>query len=92
MAGQKPLWKASAGTVSVALWKNDVAVGGRNVTMLKATVERRYKDAQGQWASSSSFGRNEVPLLLYCLGRAYGKMLEKPDGAEGDTSDGELVM
>lgn len=91
MAGQKPVWKTTAAGVSVALWKNDAVVGGRNVTMLKATVERRYKDAQGQWASSSSFGRNEVPLLLYCLGRAYGKMLEKPDNSESEGND-ELVM
>jgi len=34
---------------------------GKKVTMLKATIERRHKDRDGQRKSSNSFGRNEIP-------------------------------
>ena len=48
-----------------------MSVNGRTVTMLKATVERRYKDRDGQWKSSASFGRNEIPLAVYCLQKCF---------------------
>ena len=86
MAGQKPVWKTQAGVISVALWQNDAMIGGRSVKMLKATIERRYKDGE-EWKSSSSFGRNDVPLVIWCLSRAFGKMLEKPDSSESEGSD-----
>ena len=90
MANQKPVWKTQAGQISVALWQNDATIGGRSVRMLKATVERRFKDGE-EWKSSTSFGRNDIPLVIWCLSRAFGKMLEKPDSAEGNGGD-EPVM
>jgi hypothetical protein len=42
---------------------------------LSATLERRYKDKNEQWKSSSSFGRNEIPLAIYCLEKAFAAMI-----------------
>ena len=75
MAG--PVKKWNAGQVSCALWNNEIRVDGRSVSMLKATVERRYKDKDDTWKSSGSFSRNEVPLAIYCLQKAFGAMVEK---------------
>lgn len=50
---------------------------GRSVTMLKATVERRYCDKDGKWKSSNSFGRNEIPLAIYCLSKALDAIIEQ---------------
>lgn len=73
-----PIKKINAGTVSCALWENDASVNGRKVTMLKATIERRYKDNKdGQWKSSGSFGRNEIPQVVYCLLQAYATMMSE---------------
>jgi hypothetical protein len=83
MAGQKPMWKAQAGAVSVALWENQAMVGGRSMRLLKATVERRYKDGE-EWKSSGSFGRNDIPLVLWCLSKAFGVMLEKAQDDNGE--------
>ena len=58
----QPVKKFRAGQVSCALWENEANMNGRIVTMLKATVERRYKDRDGNWKSNGSFGRNEIPL------------------------------
>ena len=73
----KPVHKIRAGPVVVALWENDAVVNGRNVSMLKATVERRYKDAGGSWKSSNSFARNDIPLAMYCLQKAFDHIVEK---------------
>ena len=75
MAG--PLKKFRAGQVSCALWENEATVNGRSVTMLKATVERRYKDKNDKWQSSGSFSRNEIPLAVYCLQKAFEAIVEE---------------
>ena len=77
MAGQKPVAKFQAGTVTSAVWRNEAVVDGRKVVMLKASVERRYRNGSGEWQSSSSFSRNEIPLALYCLGKAFEHIVEK---------------
>ena len=74
-----PLKKFRAGSVSRALWENEATVSGKTVTMLKASVERRYRDKDGNWKSSSSFGRNEIPLAVYCLGKAFEAIVEEQD-------------
>ena len=84
MKNQIPIKKISAGTVSCALWQNEILSGGRVVRVLRATVERRYKDKDGEWKSSGSFSRNEIPLAIHCLQKAFETML---NGAEVEAGD-----
>ena len=72
----KPIAKFRAGQVSAALWENDIKVDGHDRTIVKATVERRYKDRDGEWKSSGSFNRNEVALAIWCLQRCLDAMIE----------------
>ena len=94
MAGQKPIAKFSANGVSAALWENEINVGGRTKTILKASISRRYKDSSGQWKSSSSFSRNEVPLAILCLQQAFEKMVGEENGQELENGvvEEEVVM
>lgn len=54
MAGQNmPIYKTAAGQVSAAVWANTIpGKNGGEVEVLKATVQRRYKDKDGNWKSS----------------------------------------
>jgi hypothetical protein len=79
-----PIRKYSAGSISCALWENEATVEGRKVGILKATVERRYKDKDGTWKSSGSFSRNEIPLVVYCLNKAFAAMVEENGGEPAD--------
>lgn len=72
----KPKAKFQAGAISCAIWENNVVVGDRDATMLKCTVERRYKDSDGEWQSSGSFGRNDIPLVQHVLAKAYAYIIE----------------
>jgi len=84
MTGQRPVAKFTAGQVSAAIWENQVTTkAGKQVTMLKATVERRYKDRDGQWKSSSSSARNEIPLAIYCLQKAMEHIIEGQKDDDG---------
>lgn len=77
-----PIKKFSAGSVSCALWENEATVDGRKVGILRATVERRYRDKDGTWKSSGSFSRNEIPMAIYCLGKAFEAMVEEKDNED----------
>jgi len=78
-----PIKKFSAGSVSCALWENEVPTpNGGKAVILKATVERRYKDRDGQWKSSGSFSRNEIPLAVYCLLKAFAAMVDENEAEE----------
>ena len=82
MTGQTPVAKFRAGQVSAALWQNDIQIRGQTVKVLKATVQRRYKDKDsGEWKSSMSFSRSEIPLAIYCLQKAFEKIIEAQNGS-----------
>ena len=90
MAGQTPVAKFQAGQISSAIWENEIDAKGRTVTILKATVQRRYKDKSGAWQSSGSFARNEIPLAIYCLQKAFEHIIEsqgKQSNGNGDSED-----
>jgi hypothetical protein len=72
----QPVVKIRAGSISCALWQNEAKVNGEIVELLKATVERRYKNGNGEWKSSGSFSRNEIPLAIYCLQKAFDHMID----------------
>jgi hypothetical protein len=83
----RPVAKFRAGQVSAALWENEITVNGRKATMLKATVERRFKDKDGQWKSSNSFSRNEIPLAIYCLQKSFEHILEGQKDEDGSIEE-----
>ena len=35
-----------------------------------------------QWKSSNSLGRNEIPLAIYCLEKAFEAMIEEQQASE----------
>jgi hypothetical protein len=93
MTGQKPLCRIQAGQVTAALWENKItAKNGNEVELLKVTVQRRFKDKEGNWKSSSSFGRNDIPLAIYCLGKAFGKIVEEQAVNSSSKPEEEIVM
>ena len=63
---------------------------GKAKTVLKATVSRRYRDKNGEWKSSQSFSRNELPFAIYALQKAFEAMIEAPE-EPGDNSDEEAI-
>ena len=92
MVGQMPLAKFQAGQVSSALWENEVQMPRGTVKILKATIQRRYKDKSGTWKSSTSFSRNEIPLAIHCLQKAFEKIIEKQNEEAHSTNNVEEVV
>lgn len=86
----RPLAKFKAGSVVCAVWENEAQIGGQTKTVLKATVERRYKAEDG-WKSSGSYGRNEIPLVRHVLQQAFELILQERSGNTNGV-DEEAVM
>ena len=94
MQGQTlPIARFKAGQVSAALWENEIVSDGRKAVILKDTVQRRYKDRNNEWKSSTSFARNEIPLAIYCLQQAFEKIIElQNDESNSSVVKEEMVM
>ena len=67
-------------------------MNGGKVNILRATVERRYKDRDGTWKSSGSFGRNDIPMAIYVLQKAFETMVEKPEVEKPEDQDRPEVV
>ena len=92
MATAKPVHKIRAGSISCALWENDIRVGNVTKTVLKCTVERRFKDASGDWKSSGSYGRNEIPLVIWCLQKALDHIIDDNNTGSDENSIQEEIV
>jgi hypothetical protein len=88
MDKHQPIEKFRAGQVTCALFENEVLMNGQPRQIVNATLGRRYKDRNGQWKTSQSFSRNEIPLAIYVLEKAFEAMIEKrPEAAEVEHED-----
>jgi len=92
MRNNEPVQRFRAGQVEGALWENRVQLNGQPGTILKASVNRRYKDSAGNWQSSQSFSRNEIPLAIYVLQKAFEAMIEKPSEAKEPRDEAPEVI
>ncbi|MEX2389221.1 MAG: hypothetical protein WD534_15190 [Phycisphaeraceae bacterium] len=85
----RPLISFRAGAVECAVWENSTMQDGRPTPLLKATLERRYRDREGRWQSSTSFTRNEIALARHVLQQAFAWIIEYERNAaqRGDSRD-----
>jgi len=80
--------------ISAATWEKQLSVKGRIAEVMKATVQRRYKDNKTDtWKSSASFSRDEIPLAIYCLQKCFEKIIEtQSEQSSGNNDVEEMVV
>ncbi|MCB9839016.1 MAG: hypothetical protein H6813_06725 [Phycisphaeraceae bacterium] len=69
----QPFERIYFGPVEAAIWQN---VGDDNRPYYRFTVARRYRDKDGNWKKTSSFGRDDLPILSKAVDRAHLRILE----------------
>ena len=84
MANQRPTATVRIGTVKAAIWENRKD-GER--TRYNVTFSKRYRDAEGQWKATHSFGRNDLLVLAKVADQAHSEIVEL-EQAE-DTNGGD---
>ena len=82
----KPVKKFTAGGISAALWENKASLkDGRQIETLSVTLDRRYKDNDGQWQSSGSMRLNDLPKAIMVLSKAYDYLASTDENTADDT-------
>jgi hypothetical protein len=55
----RPVHEIRLGRIKAAIWENDTQNGARH----NVTLQRLYVDDEGNWHNSTSFGRDDLPLV-----------------------------
>ena len=77
MTTKKPVHEIRFGRIKAAIWENDTQNGTRH----NVTVSRIYKDAD-QWKDSTSFGRDDLPLVAKVVDQAHSWIYEASSSSE----------
>ena len=72
MATKRPVHEVRMGRIKAAIWENDTQNGARH----NVTVTRLYKDGD-QWKDSTSFGRDDLPLVAKVADQAHSWIFEQ---------------
>ena len=83
MANQRPTATIRIGTVKAAIWENKA--GER--TRYNVTFSKRYKDAEGQWKTTHSFGRNDLLPLAKVADHAHTAIVDLEQGEDTSSQD-----
>ena len=83
--GNRPVHEVRLGRIRAAIWENEVENGRRH----NVTVSRLYKDDEGEWRDSSSFGRDELALLGKVSDLAHTWIFEHGSGHEPAASESD---
>src|SRR5262245_31654863 len=63
----KPVHEIRLGRIKAAIWENETQNGTRH----NVTLQRIYRDEGGQWNTSDSFGRDDLPLIAKVADMAH---------------------
>lgn len=95
-SGTMPEKKFRAGAVSATVWKNESKKGADSFAYYSVSLDRNYKDKDGQWKSTNSLRINDLPRASLVLNKAYEFILlrDKPIAAassyEEDVDEEEI--
>jgi hypothetical protein len=78
MEKKKPVHEIRLGKVRAAIWENETDGGAIRYSV---SFSRLYKDSE-QWKDSSSFGRQELLLLVKVADLAHTFLHQRPEQAE----------
>ena len=81
MSSNKPVAEVRVGAVKAAIWPNQTESG---VVRHNVTFSRIYKDAEGNWKSTSSFGRDDLLVVAKVADMAHTKIFEVANGHSAD--------
>jgi hypothetical protein len=69
----QPAHEIRLGRIRATVWANETESGTRH----NVTFSRLYKDASGAWKDSTSFGRDDLPLVAKVADAAHSWIFEE---------------
>ncbi len=81
---KRPVHEIRLGRIRAAIWVNATEYGIRH----NVTLSRLYRDEQqGQWKDSTSFGRDDLPLVTKVADQAHLWIFQAQARAQAGDSD-----
>ena len=65
------------GACSATVFVNGIKKNGRDIEMKTVSLQRTYKDKDGNWQSTNSYGINDLPKLILAASKAYDYLTSK---------------
>ncbi len=78
----RPVHEVRLGRVKAAIWANETEKGVRH----NVTIQRLFVGEDGQWQTSTSFGRDDLPLVAKVTDLAHTWIFQQ--GHSGDNGEG----
>lgn len=72
MSNQQPVKEFRLGSIKATIWANETTAG----TRYNVNVTRLYKDGN-DWKQTSSFGRDDLPLVMKVIDQAHSFIFEE---------------
>lgn len=76
-----PEKKFSTGAITATVWRNERKVDGKDTEFQSVSLQRSYKDKEGNWKTTSAMRPNDIPKAVLVLEKAYEYIVLK-EGAE----------
>ena len=74
----RPVQEIRLGRIKAVVWRNET----ENGVMHNVTISRLYKDGR-QWKDSSSFGRDDLPLVAKVVDRVHSWIFDQNQEQNG---------
>lgn len=74
---KKPVHEVRVGRIRAAVWENET----KNGSLHNVTFSRLYRDDEGDWHDSTSFGRDDLPLLCKVADRVHSWIFDQAQRA-----------
>ena len=77
-AKKGPVSKVRVGLISASIWENPTEKG----KFYNVTFERRYRDGEGNWKSTHSYGLDDLLTLAKVADLAHTKIVDATTGGD----------
>ena len=79
--GNMPEKRFSTGALVASVWENEgKSKSGDEVSFRTVSLQRRYKDKNGEWQSTNTLRINDLPKASLVLQKAYEYLVMKDFG------------
>jgi len=85
----KPEKRFRCGGCEAAIFENEIERAGKTVKVKKVAFQKRYRNADGEWKSTSSLDVNDIPKAILALRKAYEHLVLGAEEIGGDSGQEE---
>jgi len=78
----RPVEEVRFGNIKSAIWRNE----SQNGPWFNVTLQRIYRNEDGEWTSTASFGRDDLLLLAKVANATHSRVLELLAGERAGTA------